>query len=264
MAPRGRSIKPIKGKIHEIYDKMKAENPSVTAGQVATAVRLELGHVKWPSNSAVSGLITEWNRPSIEDERDELWTRLSMIKYPLAPETLPVVLETWAVAFDEGIPLTIRQAQWVSRLYYVYKAQLINRPGLNDINDDCQITGQQAKKWLYKFLYEMSGLFPEFLVADLLLTARKTASQERAIRFEDRNYPSTREEILYYWLGDALLYGELPKSNQDIISRLSAEFSRTYRPDLNKAQEKNSGRKEKRDAVVADTEKSNVKMDAVS
>jgi hypothetical protein len=36
------------------------------------------------------------------------------------------------------------------------------------------------------------------------------------------------------------------------------------RPDLNKAQEKNSGRKEKRDAVVADTEKSNVKMDAVS
>jgi hypothetical protein len=213
MAPRGRSIKPIKGKIHEIYDKMKAENPSVTAGQVATAVRLELG-------------ITEWNRPSIEDERDELWTRLSMIKYPLAPETLPVVLETWAVAFDEGIPLTIRQAQWVSRLYYVYKAQLINRPGLNDINDDCQITGQQAKKWLYKFLYEMSGLFPEFLVADLLLTARKTASQERAIRFEDRNYPSTREEILYYWLGDALLYGELPKSNQDIISRLSAESPR--------------------------------------
>jgi hypothetical protein len=263
MAPRGRSIKPIKGKIHEIYDRMKAENPNITAAQVASAVRQELGHVKWPSNSAVSGLITEWNRPSVEDERDELWSRLSMIKYPLAPETLPAVLEAWAMALGQGIPLTIRQAQWVSRLYYVFKAGLINLPGLNDFSEDRQITIKEAKAWLYQYLYEMAGLFPESLVSDLLLTARKTASQERAIRFEDRNYPSTTEEMLYYWLGDAYLYGNLPKANQDIIARLNTEFSRTYRPNLNKAQEKNSGGSEKRDTMAADTENHNEKMDAV-
>lgn len=204
---RGPAIKPIEGIIHEEYDKLK-NGPNLTAKKVAESVRKRLNNPKWPGNSVVSSLMKEWRSPTEPDERDYLWSYISMYKYPIQAEALPTVLEAWALAFRQGDPLTIRQALWVSKLYYTYMS----------VNMNSQGSGIEKPR--------------ETTMIVLLMRSREAAEREKIIRFEDDNYPANRKEILYYWLTDSGLHHKNPESNTEEVGRtIMKEFVDTYIPD---------------------------------
>ena len=100
----------------------------------------------WPSEHAINRILPEIKREverrkTEPDPHDKPWTIQSIAKYPIPPESLPSVLETWFCVQDfrselkselkvdaEWIiqsygpsPLTIRQAQWVARLHAAIK-----------------------------------------------------------------------------------------------------------------------------------------------
>jgi hypothetical protein len=53
---------------------------------------------------------------------DQPWSIFSLRKYPIPPETLPIVLHLWIWKRETlGGDFTIREAQWASRLYAVVK-----------------------------------------------------------------------------------------------------------------------------------------------
>jgi len=55
------------------------------------------------------------------DLRDKPWTIHSMVEYPIAAEALPSVLQVWFLVQDNDGSLSIRDAQWVARLYAAIK-----------------------------------------------------------------------------------------------------------------------------------------------
>ncbi|MFC1947956.1 hypothetical protein ACFLXY_08570 [Chloroflexota bacterium] len=79
------------------------------------------------SESAIIKFNTEVNsRLETKSELDQPWSVSSLAKYPIPPEALPYVLEAWVIwreASTEAVDMTptIREAQWIGRLYCVTK-----------------------------------------------------------------------------------------------------------------------------------------------
>jgi hypothetical protein len=74
-------------------------------------------------------------------------------------------------------------------------------------------------------------------VIDLLWDIAKTlALNEKVFRndYPNDDYPSDRDDILYYWMCDAELYGILPEGAppaSDLITRFHEEFSSEFTPE---------------------------------
>ena len=68
-----------------------------------------------PAEETIVKKISE-ARNSAENE-DSPWHVSSMSKYEIPPEALPVIMKAWAESFLREKPLTIRQVQWIARLY---------------------------------------------------------------------------------------------------------------------------------------------------
>ena len=47
----------------------------------------------------------------------QMWSISTLPEYPIEPEALPIVLKAYRCHAEQGAPLTIREAQWISRLY---------------------------------------------------------------------------------------------------------------------------------------------------
>ena len=78
----------------------------------------------WPSIHSIDRIMADIRkleelRKLNPDSRDKPWTIQSMAnpKYAIPPEALPAVLRAWYLLQDRGYALTIRDAQWVARLY---------------------------------------------------------------------------------------------------------------------------------------------------
>jgi len=105
------------------------EHPKYTNEEIRNLVEANLRKANpdlpegWPSKFVIDRImpgIRERTRLSElnPDPRDRPWTTSSMIKYPIPPEALPSVLQAWFRLRKKGFEfLTIRQAQWVARLY---------------------------------------------------------------------------------------------------------------------------------------------------
>ncbi len=89
----------------------------------------------WPGLSAVQKQITEIKQKEKKeppDPEDKPWHLLALTKTDITPEALPAVMRAWAQSIkDQGL-FTIRQARWISRLYYIFK----------DINNGDQLIRQ--------------------------------------------------------------------------------------------------------------------------
>ena len=77
----------------------------------------------FPSVSSVSVELTKYRKKYEERspeviELDEPWHVISLSKYDLPADALPIILEIWLSRLQLS-PLTIREARWVARLYHV-------------------------------------------------------------------------------------------------------------------------------------------------
>jgi len=75
----------------------------------------------WPRVSAVQKKLSdiiqnEEKKPPNLKELDKPFSLGALVKHPILPETLPVVMRVWAQYLKQGDTLTIREALWFSRL----------------------------------------------------------------------------------------------------------------------------------------------------
>ena len=131
---KGLSIKPIEPLIAETFNSMYELDSKVTAKEVQAKVRTKLKDKykdkelppDWPSVSAVGKVITKIRPKFGTDPLDEPFCLGKLVKYPIPPEVLPVVLRVWAKRLEEAKPdkdgfsfqmtFTVRDALWVARL----------------------------------------------------------------------------------------------------------------------------------------------------
>ena len=159
---------------------------------------------KWPRENTISKHLNEIKK---EDERgsseskrlDSLWSRISLAEYEynIPPDTLPIVMKIWARSIEANRPLTIRQALWVSRLRYVFN--------------------EKSKDWL-KSLWE---------------AAVTSAYHEKALyrNLGEKDYPETREAILWCWVEDSYLYGQIVGENKaaNVVKKMiQEEFGKQF------------------------------------
>jgi len=195
----------------------------------------------WPGVDAIQKLIKNARDRKIRtgpDLKDRPWSLVSLNKYPVSPEALPFILKVWARSMEKHDPLTINQALWISRIYTLFKAKALG--GLEDTSKageaepPLSLREYQHQSKLNHLLISMPI---DLKVIDLLWAIVKTlALNEKVFRddYPNDDYPNTRDDILYYWMCDAELYGILPEGEPtagDLITRLHEEFSSKYTPE---------------------------------
>lgn len=95
--------------------------PKVLAHAIQREIIEKAKGEKPPKLSTLEKKILEYRKePS---PKDEPWDIFSLLKYPIPPEALPTVLRMWSWTQEElDMNLTIREAQWVARLYTAVNA----------------------------------------------------------------------------------------------------------------------------------------------
>jgi hypothetical protein len=112
------------------YVKRRAlKEPDTERGKLAHRLAQEiprLPHTPRPVSPAISTMkkMISQARNTDPNPEDSPWHMTTLKKFPIVPEALPYVLEAWLLSLREGFPLTIREAEWVSRLYALFKGDI--------------------------------------------------------------------------------------------------------------------------------------------
>jgi len=156
--------------LSKVWQKLKKEDPTIPP--------------TWPSLSAVQKVLREYHPQ--DDERDKAWSIAAMGRHGIPSEALPVILRVWGHFERESAwyerqdreewltkVMTIRVAQWIARLYYVFPERF----------------GTPSKD--------------ESAAIILFLLAVQYASLERIV--EPIGYPDNYEDMLTLWKPDTEL-----------------------------------------------------------
>ena len=90
--------------------------------RLALAVELknlieEMGEIP-PTEETMTKLISQARNHPVS-ECDTLWSLGSLAEHPIPPEAMPAVMSAYKKALAENGELTIREAQWIARLYKI-------------------------------------------------------------------------------------------------------------------------------------------------
>jgi len=127
-------IKVLVSKLHESHPKWTNKKIRLEVQKIKHREDETLAekYPKWPSTFSIDRIMADVKkrkrlRQLTRDLRDNPWTIQSLAKYPIPRDALPSVLEAWFLVQSlkpdiKQIPsVTIRQSQWVARLYTVIK-----------------------------------------------------------------------------------------------------------------------------------------------
>lgn len=191
----------------ELLNKMKAEGLDRIFGP------------DFPSVSAVSVHLKKFEEiyekmPPESKELDKPWRLVDIAKYPMPPEIVPTVLEAWGWTLAQEVePLSIRDALWVSRLYYVSKAIEEN---IKEIYKDVTIVDKGDKRDLHwAFL------------TDLLLLAKSYSIHELTLELTGEQHPEKPEDMWASWVKDGLAHETLTK-NDEVYKKCLFEYQKRF------------------------------------
>ncbi len=184
----------------------------------------------WPGIDVIQKIIKEARDRKIRigpDTKDQPWSIVSLGRYPVSPEALPFILKVWARSMEISDPLTINQAIWVSRIFSLFEAKIL---------------GDQKETSQYQ---STSMLNNPKNIDELRAIVNTLAINEKVFRndYSYDDYPSDREDILYYWMCDAELYGILPEGcprAKDLITKLHEELSSKFIPERKSKSERDA------------------------
>jgi hypothetical protein len=179
----------------------------------------------WPGLSAVQKLLAEYRKEHEEQaldlkELDRPWGILDTAKYPIPPEILPTVLEAWGSKLEEDAPITIREALWIVRLYYVFKEARVDLIELIPF----QMLSPEEADYL-KGYYKKNGR--ALLINILTGWATAYATHELALKLSMKHVDKT-EDMWETWWRDGWLHWIL--TGQKDIARKSYTEMRIHFP----------------------------------
>jgi hypothetical protein len=231
--PQGPSIKPITGLIVETYMTMYGNEPKVTAKEVAHEVRSILKEKDktrrfpedWPGDSAVGKIITDIkkNRASLfANPKDEPWTLSTLKDYFIAPEILPTIIKLQAFRIRRGDLLTIREAIWAGRFYYICKEIIALDPA--SWEEDEQLWKEEEP--------QMNQLI--FLMWGWAIYYSRIERREEVLALLDK-LPSKEERLRIPLLLDSNFYANLSNDwepQRSLFGKYNLDWPGEYEEDL--------------------------------
>jgi len=142
----------------------------------------------WPGLSAIQKELAGIRKRDAErllesKGLDRPWSIYTLAEYEISPEALPAVMKAWASRLEQGKPLSIRQARWIARLYYVLRdTGNPNYPKHAQIRDQAPLT---------------------------------IASAEKALELLNK-YPDEQEDMWWSWQDDAFIYSLMTGDNKPL------------------------------------------------
>jgi len=112
-------LKRIIAKVYIAYPKMPAKDIRWEAHNI---YRREHPNIRedWPGLSAVQKILQKIRLEQLPNPKDEPWSLYTLADYDIPADALQPVLNAYALTLAFNLkPLTIREAQWVARLYKV-------------------------------------------------------------------------------------------------------------------------------------------------
>jgi hypothetical protein len=157
----------------------------------------------WPGLSAVQKLLAEYRKKHEEQafelkELDRPWGILDTAKYPIPPEILPTVLEAWGMKLEEDNPITIREALWIARLYYVFKEARLDIMKMLPL----QMVYPEESDYLKEYY---KGDSKALLIYILTSFATAYARHELALSLSGKHFDKT-EDMWETWWRDGWLH----------------------------------------------------------
>ncbi len=113
--------------ISEVYLNHKDWVAKEVMAEVHTRLRKNNSNVKpnWPGISAIQIELRKIRRKYEQIRelgQEQPWSLVTLDKYPIPPEALPSVIQSWVYAREsKNRPFTVRDAKWVARIYAVYR-----------------------------------------------------------------------------------------------------------------------------------------------
>jgi hypothetical protein len=185
----------------------------------------------WPGVSAISLWLKDYRRiyenrlPELKN-LDRPWQILDIAQYPIPSEILPTVLEAWGRKLAEDDPITIREALWIARLYYVFKEARID------------LVKMLPLQRVYPEEYDYKGDSKALLIDILTSFATAYARHELALSLSGKHFEKT-EDMWETWWRDGWLHWIL--TGETDVSRKCRKETKGRFPDgipleyLNKA-----------------------------
>jgi len=216
----------ITGEVKTLIAGVYMKHPKWTARRIRDEVSFILRErnpnlsYKWPGLSIVQkSLATIHKRAKAlaNEPQDKLWSLMSLPKYPVPGEAIPHVLKVWALALEEGNPLTIREAIWTAWLYPIFgeafkahrleTVEILKQAGIEEIKE-VPPSLEDGELTLGSSLRLRKGEGMEAIATrELLAWARDYAIRERLLKLSGRDeYPETPDELLSFWFDDADMF----------------------------------------------------------
>jgi len=78
---------------------------------------------EWPSLTSVHKVVHDYEEylETLSGRKELPWSLAEMAHASVHPEALPVIVRQWAACLRDGERLTVRQAEWMGRLFQLYR-----------------------------------------------------------------------------------------------------------------------------------------------
>jgi len=159
-----------------------------------------------PTEETIERLISE-ARNHEPNPLDEPWRMLDIVKYPISPDTLPIVLEVWGDQVVLQAQISIREALWIARLYHIFKEAQID---LFELPPWRFLKGELADH-MKDYYSKHSRLL---LIITVTFFARTYALREITLELTNKKQHEKSEDMWADWLEDGYLHWALTGSEE--------------------------------------------------
>ena len=188
--PRRRTVTPqVEALIASVYEKHPKWKAPTVRNEVLSILRARDRNCPegWPSLSKVQKILaTVRKNKEKPNPQDEPWSINTLQDYPIPPEALPKVLESYKARLAEGTPLTVREAKWIARLSAIKSSKDLlgvtpQAKGPPTLQVKLEFLPYQIAKT--EQLYELLGQPPKLEIYDRLLAGLPGRSADWQVPF---------------------------------------------------------------------------------
>ena len=195
------------------------KTPRIKRTQLAEQLQREFEELGWdvPEFEVLERKISWYRNHMANEPEDKPWSLISLPKNPIPADAIPHVLKVWALALEEGNPLTIREAIWTAWLYPIFgeafkahrleTVEILKQAGIEEIKE-VPPSLEDGELTLGSSLRLRKGEGMEAIATrELLAWARDYAIKERLLKLSGRDeYSETPDELLSFWFDDTDMF----------------------------------------------------------
>lgn len=201
---KGPRIKPTVRQVI-VVEALKGCNKNKPRGQLAMELEAIIGEKGMgeivPGRETLLKLISRARNHPVSP-LDSPWSLARLAEYEISPEALPVVLQIWRQRLAYFGPLTIRQAQWVARLYRLIPTDVVLIAHWAELYALWERMGNVLEQEFESSAFDAALVMRPWELITAILTDKIKPDEcfgmlpiDELLRLSNETYVDTREEI---------------------------------------------------------------------